>query len=167
MKETVESGRGPGDSAFRSDRTKTSAKPSQCGDWHRTCVNSRAQEPFREVSWCVAGPSLCSMDAQQPGIALCERFGQGQRGQAAFRLCNLVAQGPRDAKGESKREIERELTLPKQTRGRILPACSMAAQRTKVIPTLSWSSSKGRMEWGPRAVGNRSIVAARCGGLWL
>jgi hypothetical protein len=26
-------------------------------------------------------------------------------------LCNLVAQGPRDAKGEFKREVERELTL--------------------------------------------------------
>src|ERR1019366_3908999 len=30
---------------------------------------------------------------------------------AAFQLCNLVAQGPRDAKGEFKREVERELTL--------------------------------------------------------
>ncbi len=29
-------------------------------------------------------------------------------GRAAFRLCNLVAQGPRDAKGEFKREVEKE-----------------------------------------------------------
>jgi len=47
---------------------------------------------------------------------------------------------------------------------RILPACSMAARRTKVIPTLSWSSSKDGWSGGPRALGNRSIVAARCGG---
>jgi hypothetical protein len=41
-------------------------------------VNSRAHEPFREVSWCVAGPNLCSMVAQTNGIALWpERFGRG------------------------------------------------------------------------------------------
>jgi len=41
---------------------------------------------------------------KQPGIALWpERFRQGQRGPAAFRLCNLVAQGPRDTEEKFER----------------------------------------------------------------
>ena len=41
---------------------------------------------------------------KQPGIALWpERFRQGQRGPAAFRLCNLVAQGPRDTEEKVER----------------------------------------------------------------
>ena len=36
---------------------------------------------------------------------------KGNEDRRHFRLCNLVTQGPRDAKGEFKREVEKELTL--------------------------------------------------------
>ncbi len=37
-----------------------------------------------------------------------ERGVGGNEDRRHFRLCNLVAQGPRDAKGEFKREVEKE-----------------------------------------------------------
>jgi hypothetical protein len=39
---------------------------------------------------------------------------------------------------------------------KMLPAGAMAARRTKVIPTLSWSCRRDGWSGGPRALGNRS-----------
>jgi len=56
---------------------------------------------------------------------------------AALRLCNPVAQGPRDATGEYKREVEKELTGRKTEAWEIIDS-SFGARRIGAPPLAPW-----------------------------
>ena len=99
-------------------------KASAITNWGQDPWDSRAQEPFGKSPGASQARICAAWMHKQPGIALWpERFGQGQRGPAAFRLCNLVAQGPRDTEEELERGSREGTRLgAKPKRGRFVSA---------------------------------------------